>query len=187
MVTPPIIGIELIIAGSVDSSLVDFVSDSLAEEIAAQVVNVGAVSIPKECYNPARNQYNSTPMIARILSDLGKSEAKPKPQSLKLILTPVDLYAEGLNFVFGEANPRSGVAIVSVARLGQADLLKRRLLKEAVHEIGHLLGLGHCTDSKCVMFFSNSIVDTDRKTSRFCSSCKKRLEKAIKERASQAR
>jgi len=44
-------------------------------------------------------------------------------------------------------------------------------VKEAVHEVGHTLGLAHCTNSSCVMFFSNSILDTDRKKSAFCEKC----------------
>lgn len=180
-------GIEVLLAGPVDSGLVDFLSSQLAEEIGSQVVNVTAVSVPEECYNPLRHQYNSTLMIARILSDLEKNQARQRLQSLRLILAPIDLYAEGLNFVFGEANPRLGTAIVSLARLGKEDLLKKRLLKEAIHEIGHLLGLGHCSDSKCVMFFSNSLIDTDRKSTKFCSNCRKRFEKAFEERTFRAR
>ncbi|HIC98260.1 MAG TPA: matrixin family metalloprotease, partial [Pyrodictiaceae archaeon] len=40
------------------------------------------------------------------------------------------------------------------------ELFKLRALKEAMHEIGHVLGLLHCTDKRCVMHFSNSIIDT---------------------------
>ena len=78
----------------------------------------------------------------------------------------------------GEADPALACAIVSVARLaaGLADGVNdprwfRRLLTEAVHELGHTYGLPHCPDPRCVMFFSNSRADTDRKSPHLCGRC----------------
>ena len=48
-------------------------------------------------------------------------------------------------------------------------------LKEAVHELGHTLGLAHCPNAKCVMHFSNSLADTDRKGSVLCPVCQRRV------------
>ena len=91
-------------------------------------------------------------------------------------VSDVDLYVPGLNFVFGEADILKGIAIISLARLREEfyglpsneDLFKERALKEAVHELGHLYGLRHCTDPDCVMNFSNTLYDTDRKSCKFC-------------------
>ena len=47
-----------------------------------------------------------------------------------------------------------------------------RIIKESVHELGHVFGLRHCENRKCVMHFSNSIEDTDIKTHVFCKNCK---------------
>ena len=85
----------------------------------------------------------------------------------------------GLNFVFGEADPENGRAVISLKRLypsfyGQSDnekLFQERTLKEAVYELGHTYGFPHCPDPQCVMHFSNSIADTDRKSLEFCKSC----------------
>lgn len=49
-------------------------------------------------------------------------------------------------------------------------------MKEAVHELGHTFGLVHCIDPKCVMFFSNSLADTDNKNTKFCKKCIKLFE-----------
>jgi archaemetzincin len=50
-------------------------------------------------------------------------------------------------------------------------------MKEAIHELGHSYGLAHCSRPKCVMFFSNSLQDTDRKRSAFCVDCRMKLDK----------
>jgi len=94
-------------------------------------------------------------------------------------LTAVDLYVPDLNFVFGLASPGQGAAIVSTHRLeapfyglpADRPMLLRRGVTEAAHELGHLLGLGHCRDRRCVMFFSNWILDTDAKGYAMCSRC----------------
>jgi Peptidase family M54 len=73
--------------------------------------------------------------------------------------------AHELNFVFGIAQSRGRAAVISLCRLGlgaDPPLRRERVLKEAVHELGHTLGLNHCPDAKCVMHFSNSLADTDR-------------------------
>jgi archaemetzincin len=92
-----------------------------------------------------------------------------------------DLYVPGLNFVFGEASQK--VAVISFTRLRQEfyhlpedrGLFHRRALTEAVHELGHTYGLQHCKNPHCVMFFSNTLMDTDRKGPEFCTECKRRF------------
>lgn len=91
-------------------------------------------------------------------------------------LIEVDLFVPQLNFVFGLADSRLGCAVVSWHRLvGAKPVWAARLAKEIVHEVGHLRGLGHCSDPSCVMWFSNSLAETDRKTAQFCPRCRQRL------------
>jgi archaemetzincin len=98
-------------------------------------------------------------------------------------IADVDLYAPRLNFVFGEADVLSGIAVVSLCRLKQEyyglppdkALFIKRATKEIVHELGHSFGLRHCPDAKCIMHFSNSLADTDYKEVNFCNKCCPRL------------
>jgi archaemetzincin len=50
-------------------------------------------------------------------------------------------------------------------------VLRDRLLKEAVHELGHTLSLAHCEDYQCVMSPSHGVEWIDLKASHFCNAC----------------
>ncbi|WP_243678357.1 hypothetical protein [Vulcanisaeta distributa] len=95
-----------------------------------------------------------------------------------------DGYVEGgLNFVFGVAKIGGGaLALVFTKRLrgGEQSLYHLRILKEVLHELGHSFGLDHCTDPKCVMYFSNTIEDTDRKGPGYCQRCMARLRSLLR-------
>ncbi len=131
--------------------------------------------LPERAYDKKRNQYNSSIILNEILG----SWAKTPGYNTVLGVVDVDIYAGGLNYVFGEAFSPGRAALISLWRLkpefygDKADLAVyvARSLKEAVHEVGHNLGLQHCSHSFCVMHFSNSIFDTDKKQSLFCDQC----------------
>jgi archaemetzincin len=128
-----------------------------------------------QAYDPERKQYHSS----KLLTSLKKLERDERVVGV----ADVDLYVPRLNFVFGEADVVSGTAIVSLCRLRQEyyglapddALFLKRATKEIVHELGHTCGLGHCSNNKCVMHFSNSLADTDLKEAHFCSMCRPKI------------
>ncbi len=138
------------------------------------------IKIPKNSYNPDRKQYNAKAFLDHL-------DSKTKNDENKILgITEKDLYARGLNFVFGQAQAPGKYAIISTHRLKpefynkekNRNLLEERIVKESIHELGHVFGLNHCEDSKCVMSFSNSINHVDRKNPDFCKKCRKKLLQA---------
>jgi archaemetzincin len=129
----------------------------------------------EEVFDKKRKQHRSN----AILSEIQGYAAKKTDLNRVLGVVDADIFVPELNFVFGEAVCPGKAALISLWRLkpefyGDApnmELFSARALKEAVHELGHTLGLRHCPRSSCVMHFSNSIFDTDKKQSLFCDHC----------------
>ena len=130
-------------------------------------------------FSPERNQYNST-MILEKLSKLAPSDC------LKLIaICNKDLFIPVLTYVFGEAQLDGKSCIVSTYRLKEnidpidpEIKLAERLIKEAVHELGHTFNIRHCPDKSCVMHYCHSLQDVDNKDIRMCRYCSVFLEDA---------
>jgi archaemetzincin len=119
-------------------------------------------------WNARRNQYNASRLLAHLLGSTS-SAAAPACPLLSLWLVSADLYVAGMNFVFGVAHPGKG-AVLSTARLTTIELI----VKEAIHELGHVLGLTHCTN-ECVMQFSNSLAEAEAKPATLCGRCRARI------------
>jgi archaemetzincin len=167
--------IVLIPIGEVEAAALEALKQSLPKPF-SQWTQIGdRMPLPKDGWNQSRAQYFA-PSLLSLVSHLGSGNRA-------LGVVDVDMYATGLNFVFGLADIAGKRALISLHRLRQGfyglprdeNLFLERAVKEAVHELGHTYELKHCPDPTCVMHFSNSLSDTDVKGSDFCPICQKKL------------
>lgn len=137
------------------------VSLEMLDDLAAELARIFQVSchVHEEpfaadfAYDARRDQYYSTVLLQRMQSLAGDS------QPAWLGVTGLDLFIPILTYLFGEAQRGGRCAVVSLHRLREEfyglppnpDLLRQRLVKEAAHELGHVLGLHYCLDWRCVM------------------------------------
>ncbi len=130
--------------------------------------------VPEDAYDSKRRQYRAQPFLDTL-------DTFVPPDLHGLALVNYDLFVPRLNFIFGVAQP-GGHALVALPRL-RPSFYKlptddaayfERVTKEVIHELGHVLGLDHCTQF-CVMRFSNTLADTDQKPGQYCQSCQKAL------------
>jgi archaemetzincin len=131
---------------------------------------------PQFAFHAERRQFHSTDLLARMQNYLG-------PNTWRLLgITRDDLYIPILTFVFGEAQMAGPAAVVSTHRLRQdfyglerdETLERDRLLKEALHELGHTLDLRHCGDYRCAMASSHAVEWIDLKETSLCQACSSR-------------
>jgi archaemetzincin len=125
-------------------------------------------------WDPTRQQFRSTAILQQLVQ-------ASNPGTRLLGVTGCDLYVPVLTFVFGEAQLAGNCATVSIARLGEEFyglpaneiLLRERLLKESIHELGHTFGLQHCQAWQCVMASSHAVERLDVKGASFCATCRR--------------
>ncbi|UCC17192.1 MAG: archaemetzincin family Zn-dependent metalloprotease [Dehalococcoidales bacterium] len=165
--------IILVLMSRIDESPLTKIKESLERTFNRSVdvrVRTGTLG---HAYDTCRSQYRSPRLLLRL-------RKMKKDHSDKIVgLVDVDLYSPGFDFIFGEADVSAGVGTVSLYRLRpdvygespDSTLFSERSIKEATHELGHLYHLGHCHNPECVMHFSTSLSDVDRKTSEFCAKC----------------
>ncbi|MDW8095342.1 MAG: archaemetzincin family Zn-dependent metalloprotease [Aquificaceae bacterium] len=157
-----------LIAFGLEKRLLLGVSKNIKEVFGFEVRTSHVETIPNFGYEPSRGQYRADTLLEYI-------SRLYYPDMLKLVaLFPFDLYHEGFNFVFGVAPLGGSHALVSTYRLYDGDerLYFERVCKEVNHELGHTFGLPHCKRQGCVMNFSNSLWEVDRKTRFPCERCK---------------
>ena len=169
--------IQLLPMGNLPSGMLAELSGGLGEVFGGRCEILRAEPAPARAFNVSRQQYSSTEILAGL-------SLRAIPAATRLIaVTASDLYVPVLTFVFGEAQLEGPCAVISTYRLRQefyglpadANLERRRVLKEAVHELGHTFGLAHCENYECVMAPSHAVEWIDLKSSKFCEACRRRL------------
>jgi archaemetzincin len=169
--------IGLLPVGQVNQSFLLYIQKDLARifpDTTCSIIKEG-LQIPEVSFDGKRNQYHSNLILNQI-----RTYADQQGEFQRILgVIDVDIFVPELNYVFGEAYTSGKVALISLFRLkpqfyseaADKGLLLQRAVKEAVHELGHTYGLKHCPNPTCVMYFSNSIADTDKKQSLFCDQC----------------
>lgn len=141
----------------------------------------------KSEYNVNRNQYDAEKVKNRLKEHLME-------QNYYRILGIIDkdIFCGTYSFVFGLADINWNkkitlFALISLTRLKENFynrvenhvLYESRILKVAIHELGHTFGINHCS-KVCVMQFSNQIKEMDKKTHTFCENCLVKLSTFFK-------
>ena len=128
-----------------------------------------------------RNQYHSTLILEKL------ADTAP-PWAVKVLaIIDVDLFIPILTHVYGEAQLGGKTCIISTYRLKDGlpsmnaqEVFLGRVVKEALHELGHTFNLRHCRDHTCLMHYCRSERDVDRKSDELCRYCGILLEDMLK-------
>lgn len=168
--------ISIVPINSIDAALLTRLAVCLEERFLATCSVRTSLAVPRSALNSVRKQLFFGSIAGKL------SAAFDARDQLILGITEYDLYKTSHQFIFGGSSESQRTAVVSLHRLHpeyyseptDENAFFQRLLKEAVHEIGHTMGLKHCFNARCPMYYSNSVFDTDNKFSNFCESCEKR-------------
>lgn len=138
---------------------------------------------PTYAYDQKRGQYNAATILKALKST-------PFDESLDKVIgvMNVDLFIPIFTHVLGEANEGGRYALASLYRLGKAtdrfpasvDQIIDRLVKVAIHELGHLFSMAHCLNKHCLMHYSGNLADLDRTSLTFCDYCREFLAYSIR-------
>jgi archaemetzincin len=143
-------------------------------------------------YGPYRRQYDASKVNKRLITHVNNKNYYRILGVMDVDISSRLLKKKHPNFLFGIADmPKNkffGRALISVTRLREKFYRRSenlaqfelRVLKEAIHELGHTFGLKHC-ENLCVMRASNSLDDTDKKPSYFCEACLKKLNSFLED------
>jgi archaemetzincin len=165
--------IHLVPVGRVEDGLLEGLGDDLSRAFGTEWHLEREGLDTRFAFHAERQQHHATDILARLASNV-------PPGAWRLLgVTSSDLYIPILTFVFGEAQLEGRCAVVSTHRLRQEfyglppdpQLMRERLLKEAIHELGHTLGLVHCTDYSCAMASSHTVELIDLKQPGLCAQC----------------
>lgn len=178
--------------GNISQTQVDSVKASIERMYDFEVVILERKKLPQMAYTTIRYpRYRADSLVEWLsqrvpdsvdlvigLTDKDISVTKYKDAAKTRIKEPVWQYRDfgifGLGRVGGDA------CVVSSYRLwskgANTKQFYKRLTRIACHEVGHVLGLKHCPESKCLMNDANeSITTIDKSTGVLCQKCWKKI------------
>jgi archaemetzincin len=170
--------ISLIILSEIDPHFVSVLCRSLEKTFNRPVEIRYMIASLEYARDAARTQYKSPLILARL------RRMKKSPREKIMAVVDVDLYSPGYDFIYGEADVHAGVATLSTNRLvfdlketrSNLRINDERIIREATHEMGHLFGLVHCRNPKCVMRTCTCLSEVDEAVGGLCPVCYKKLQ-----------
>lgn len=169
--------IKLISLGYFERTMLEQVAAAINQEFRLSVVTRAEHLDLFSFFDSSRRQYDANLLLHYIETHYADDRVKT------IGLVSVDLFIPILTYIFGQAFLKGRSGIASYYRLGNERyglppdqlLLRKRFIKEVIHELGHCFGLIHCHTTGCVMQSSTYVEDIDQKESSFCKNCTREL------------
>jgi archaemetzincin len=190
--------INILILNDISRSILRYLRKNLSTVFKCNVIILKRIIIPSTLFNDDKKQYDGRKLLKFLTENMTLREVK----DINLAVFDRDLYKGNLDYVFSLASPFPKISVISIMRVhphfnkdyfsrslkkrkaGRFPLLVKklnsaekrlyyeRILKEAVHGIGHTFGLIHCNNRSCIMYPSNTSDDIDGKDTTFCAACR---------------
>jgi archaemetzincin len=168
--------------GEIEEELLASIDEGLQHVYGVPVKRLAGLPEPGYAFDAQRRQFSSAHILRQLIPCV------PSDAVSLLAVTGHDLFIPMLSFVLGQAQLGAPAAVVSLARLHQEfyglppdrPLLLKRAIKEAVHEVGHTVGLIHCTSNLCPMSLSNTVLHVDIKGVELCGNCAVLVDEKIR-------
>ena len=190
--------INIIILNDISRNILKYLKKNIAPVFKRNVIISKHIIIPSTLFNDDKKQYDGRRLLKFLTENITLKEVK----DINLAIFDRDLYKGNLDYVFSLASPFPKIAVISIMRMhphfnedyflkglkkrksGKFPLLMQklnsaekklyyeRILKEAVHGIGHTFGLLHCNSTNCIMYPSIASEDIDSKDIVFCRACR---------------
>lgn len=181
--------IHIIPLGKVRKELIKEVIDGLKNFYQQEIIEESPALLTEDLLAPSKTRYNANEILKKfnstknilIITEKDISSFKGIKQPEKFYNAPIKGITKEWG-IFGLGLRPGNVCVISAyaKRLGKnatPKLLKERLQKIAIHEVGHNKGLEHCNkNTECLMHAADgSIKQVDHEKLFFCDNCRKIL------------
>jgi len=157
--------------GNVKKSVIEDVVKGLIDFYHKEVIIENSIPLDNKLLAASKSRYSADAILKRF-----------KSSKNTIVVTEVDIVTPKKNVtnewgIFGLGFRPGTVCVVSSFRLkknASSKLFTERLQKVSIHEVGHNLGLFHCTkNAECMMSAANgTIKQVDREKIMFCDNCR---------------
>lgn len=164
--------VRIVPVGELERTVLDNVANALHRQYGLETDIESPLAYSEVDINSAAAPYSAGKILA--------APTHRSPEQIILLITRLPITHNDRKFIFGLADPDSSSCVISTHQLFQSadngtytdpETAIARVRKEAIHEVGHVLGQSHCGNQSCVMNFSINLNSVDDKSERLCPDC----------------
>ncbi|MEM9073260.1 MAG: matrixin family metalloprotease [Myxococcota bacterium] len=180
--------VKMIVLGDFPEELKEAIAEGLRSELQVAVEPLPSLPLPEDAYYPPRRRYRADKLLDHLRTHL-----RGEPNDVKVIgFTSVDISTSARGRfdwgIFGLGDLGGRASVISTFRLRRRARndahFRFRVVSTAIHEIGHTLGLAHCTEARCVMNDAHGTIATiDHSTGHLGPECRAEVNREVPVRA----